>query len=385
MLPHWKHTQRIIVLAVVALLLCHAALAEETATQLAGSKSLGKLWAFLATSSFAAGLIFLFIAATVTAYVARKIRDRCLKTFQRYQVTVEMKDGTWLHGRLGVERTGMEFTYMPEVPQHMHDPDESSYLLFQNEYPRMYLLLRYHDYLSEKERSSREAEGLRAFQRRLMWRVRRKIRNAFASFKDAFLEALNMVIGRIKGGTGAGASVIGTQQRYVSQAGTSTISYLAENSFDPLLERLIGKRVIVESLKSPTEIHRFEGKFIEYSGDFLMLLDVQHTSQWSCACVDDGVEIRCRNILLARSGGSVRVTNPNAFSVTVELLASPAAEDGAPASPPVKVSEETIGPDGSAEFQAAELAGQVLLRMTTLRMADVIIPRAIGLVRHKAE
>jgi len=374
-----------IIAIVLAVLLCHAALAQETAPELAGSKSLGRIWTFLATSSFAAGLVFLFIAATVTAYVARKIRDRCLKAFQRYQVTVEMKDGTWLHGRLGVERTGMEFTYMPEVPQHMHDPDESSYLLFQNEYPRMYLLMRYHDYLSEKERSSREAEGLRAFQRKLMWRIRRKIRNAFASFKDAFLEALNMVIGRIKGGTGAGAAVVGTQQRYVSQVGTSTISYLAENSFDPLFERLIGKRVIAEVLRSPTDIHRLEGKFIEYSGDFIVLLDVQHTSQWSCECVGDGAGIRCRNVLFARTGGIVRVTNPNTFGVTVELLASAAAEDGAPASPPARVSQEIIGPEGSAEFQVAQLAGQVLFRMTTVRMADVIIPRSIGVIRHKAE
>jgi len=377
------------------LLLSHLASAGDAAPAAPAAaapppKGFDKVWYFLATSSFAAGLIFLFAAAIVTAYVARLIRDRCLKTFRGYPVTIEMKDGSVRTGSMDVERTGMELLYMPAVPQDLATPHEASYLLFHSEYPKIYLLIRYLDCLTDNEKQTRLAHGILVFEQKFFRRLKRKIRNAFAALKDAFVEALTMVIGRMKGGQGTGATVIGAQQRYVSQAGGVAIGYVAENSFDPLLEKQIRRKMIVEVAKSPAEILRFEGVFVEYSADFIQFKDVVYRSQWSVDAPCDGGEFRKQNVTFTRSGATVKIANPNPYELALKIIPAPTDSDqpppssppGAAAKPPV---EMTIPPGSTTEIPLESAAANAKLSFSSARMADIIVPRAIGLVRSKAE
>ena len=376
---------RIAAAAFLLLVAAHVALAQDAAAPAAAPpKGLDKVWYFLATSSFAAGLIFLFLATITTVYVSRLIRDRCLKAFRGYQVSVELKDGLLLHGRFDVERSGMEFVYTSSIP-YRGIADEASFLLYSSEYPRIYLLMRYLDYLSEKEKTAREEHGLLAFRRKFSWRAKLRVRNAFASVKDAMGEALNMIIGRIKGGTGAGAAVVSAQQRYVQQVGTTAIGYLGENSFDPLLEKQIGRKMIVEVMKAPGDFRTIEGTFIEYSGDFIELLDVCYKTEWTAPLPADGAEAWVRNVKLARKGATVIINNPNHYPMDAEMeVRLPSPQPDAPAPPPQRT-RARLEPEGTVELALSSNATQAMLKFSSTRMADVIVPRAIGLVRHKSE
>ena len=381
-----KHICKLLCSAAIVLviLVCQFVWAGEAAAPAAAApKGLDKIWYFLATSSFAAGLIFLFVATVVTVYVSRLIRDRCLKAFRGYQVSVELKDGLLLHGRLDVERSGMEFVYTSSIP-YRGAASEASYVLYSSEYPRVYLLMRYLDYLSEKEKVSRQERGLLAFRRKFSWRAKRKIRNAFASFKDAIGEAMNMIIGRIKGGAGAGAAVVGAQQRYVQQVGATAIGYLGDNSFDPLLEKQIGRKMIVEVMKAPGDFRKLEGTFIEYSGDFIELLDVTYKTDWTAPLPADGAEAWVRNVKLARKGSTAIIDNPNDYAMDVQMEVQLPPQGDAPAPAPQR-SQAHIERESSVELTFDPAASQVALKFSTVRMADIIVPRSVGLVRHKSE
>ena len=398
--------------ALSALLAGGIAMADESGP--AQPEGFDKLWYILASSSFAAGIIFLFLAAIVTAYIAKIIRDRCLRAFRGFPATVELKDDTRRFGRLDVERTGLEFVYMPDIRQEIPPGvNEASYLLFSSEYQRIYLLLRFLDQLSPKEQTARTSYRLRIFNRKLFWRARRKIRNVFAALKDAFLEAMNMVIGRMKGGAGAGSQVLGAQQRYVSQIGGTAIGYLGENSFDPLLEKQIGRRMIVEVFKTPVDLRRFEGTFTEYSGEFLLFTESSYATSWSVECPADGAELRSRGIVIGRAGSTFNIANSNPYEITVSLMPTPSAAPApagappvpaaapvphpgappAPAAAPVRppvpelkpLAEVKIAPQETGELALKPANVRLVLRISSVRRADVIIPRAIGWVRSKAE
>src|SRR5205814_9587343 len=119
---------------------------------------------FLAQSSPTASTIFyltllvIFVSAIVTTILAKWARDKCLKFFRGYRVTLERFRGQALWGELKVFSSGIEVIY-----DHPHvDPQgrkKTSYLFYQVELDQQVLsLFRVEQQLSDRQREHRRRQ-----------------------------------------------------------------------------------------------------------------------------------------------------------------------------------------------------------------------------------
>ena len=184
------------------------------------------------------GVIF-FLSLT-GAYLRTKTRDRCLKSWEGFHVTLERANGKLVWGELHVVSTGMEFVYTDTVQDERHL--ESSYLLYANEYADIQALYRYVAQLTDKTRQLRTRDINSSFHPSPARRFRRGAQNFLGTATDSLNEVFGLVLGRAQKSGG----------RYIAADGTSSIKSLSGkvlgqvgSIYDPLLERYIGSRVVI--------------------------------------------------------------------------------------------------------------------------------------------
>ncbi len=240
-------------------------------------------------------LISVVVVATVATFLSRRSRDKCLKLFSNDIVTLEMTGAKTVWGRLRVEITGLEFVYAsPHKDEDGHV--ETSFILYKPEYANMLALICYVDTLDEKG-TERRARTLRStYHPGVFKRLGRRILNVFNTLRDSVMEGADLLIGRAKKSTGIG-TVLTSQDKYVSQLKSQIISGTG-TAFEPLLERHIGKRVVVEMLRDG-DILEYEGVLSDYTADFLGLMDVSFS-----LTKDD--QPRCSDIVVPRKISVVR-------------------------------------------------------------------------------
>ena len=217
-------------------------------------------------------IIFIVLATVVAAFVRRRSRDKCLKDFSETIVTLEQTTGKTIWGELNVENTGLEFIY-PEKHEDKEGHDETSYILYKYEYPNIAALIRFHDQLGESKKRKREKELERTYHPGLLRRLKRKIQNAFKTVRDSVMEVLNMLISQAKKASPAGA-VLTSQDKYVSQMKQELMGSVG-TSFEPLLERYIGHKVVLE-LARGDKIFEYCGVLKEYTAEFIEIMDVNY-------------------------------------------------------------------------------------------------------------
>ena len=200
-------------------------------------------------------IIFIVLATAVAAFIRKRSRDKCLKDFSMDMVTLEETSGKTIWGRLRVENTGLEFVY-PTKHEDEQGHDETSYILYKYEYPNLAALIRYHDQLSERNKKERDKELKRTYHPSVLRRLKRKIANVFKTVRDSVMEVVNLLISQAKKATPAGA-VLSSQDKYVSQMKQELVESVG-TSYEPLLERYIGNKVVLELVKGDN--------IIEYCG-----------------------------------------------------------------------------------------------------------------------
>lgn len=220
-------------------------------------------------------IIFIVLATAIAAFIRRRSRDKCLKDFAQNMVTLEETSGKTIWGKLRVENTGLEFVYKTkhEDEQGHH---ETSYILYKYEYPNMAVLVRYHDELSERNKKAREKELKRTYHPTLLRRLKRKIANVFKTVRDSVMEVINLLISMAKKATPAGA-VLTSQDKYVSQMKQELMGSVG-TSYEPLLERYIGNRVVLELIRGDT-VFEYCGVLKEYTADFIEVMDVDYEAK----------------------------------------------------------------------------------------------------------
>jgi len=217
-------------------------------------------------------IIFIVLATVVAAFIRRRSRDKCLKDFAQNIITLEETAGKIIWGKLNVENTGLEFVY-PAKHKDKDGHDETSLLLYKHEYPNIAALIRFHDELSENNKKQREEELARTYHPGLMRRVKRKIQNVFKTVRDSVMEVVNLLISQAKKATPAGG-VLSSQDKYVSRMKQELMGS-AGTSFEPLLERYIGNKVVLELLKGD-KIFEYCGVLKEYTAEFVEIMDVDY-------------------------------------------------------------------------------------------------------------
>ncbi len=220
-------------------------------------------------------IIFIILATAVGAFIRRRSRDKCLKDFSKNMVTLEDTSGKTIWGKLRVENTGLEFVYKTkhEDQQGHH---ETSYILYKYEYPNIAVLIRYLDELSERNKKERQKKLKKTYHPTLLRRLKRKTANIFKTIRDSVMEVVNLLISQAKKATPAGA-VLSSQDKYVSQMKQELMGSIG-TSYEPLLERYIGKRVVLELIKGD-KIFEYCGVLKEYTVEFIEVMDVNYKAK----------------------------------------------------------------------------------------------------------
>jgi hypothetical protein len=217
-------------------------------------------------------IVFIIMAAGLGAFIRKRSRDKCLRDFENNMVTLENTAGKIIWGKLRVENTGLEFVY----PQKQKDKDgheEASYILYKYEYPNIGAVIRFHDELSERNKKAREKELKRTYHPGPWRREKRRIMNVFRTVRDSVVEIVNLLISQAKKATPAG-KVLTSQDKYVSQMKQELMGSVGA-SFEPLLERYIGHKVVLEMIKGD-KIFEYCGVLKEYTAEFVEIMNVNY-------------------------------------------------------------------------------------------------------------
>jgi len=140
------------------------------------------------------GLIFL--VTLVGAYIRSRIKDRCLKDFVGFHVTIEREDGKLIWGIMSLESTGLELSYTDTFQDERHV--ESSYVLYGSEYQGVQAIYRYADKLSAWGRKKRDRDIRSAFHPNMFRRLARSTRNFFSTATDSLQEVINVLLGQFQ-------------------------------------------------------------------------------------------------------------------------------------------------------------------------------------------
>lgn len=370
-------------------------------------------------SGFLVTLGIIFLMALFGSHLRSRHRDRCLRGFDGYHVTVEKKNGQIIWGEMHLESTGIELEYPTDVQDQAHI--ETSYLLYKSEYGDLQAIYRYADELTPGDRRRRERDLRRSFHPGLVRILARKLRNFVSTATDSLSEAITLITGQARKPAVRYLSEKG--EAYLNKLGKDIIGYVG-TSFDPLLEEYVGAKVVVEVAEGDA-IYEHTGVLKEYSADFLEILDVFYPQVFSVhlgspesrdkltqniriahedgafkihnlgdmplllhkikcrgregeinAVIGPGDEIELQNLNLAeaRTEGS-----ENHLAVFFESL-SKAEEDAWEATPHDDVAEVLTG------LLCGEVGAEnVEFDFKVIRVLDMIVPREHALIRHKAE
>lgn len=217
-------------------------------------------------------IIFIVLATAVGAFVRKRSRDKCLRDFTANMVTLEETSGKTIWGKLRVENTGLEFVY-PEKHKDEQGHDEVSYILYKYEYPNIGAVIRFHDELNEQNKKAREKELKRTYHPGSWRRLKRRMLNVLRTVRDSVVEVVNLLISQAKKATPAG-KMLTSQDKYVSQMKQELMGSVG-TSFEPLLERYIGHKVVLELIKGD-KIFEHCGVLKEYTAEFIEIMDVNY-------------------------------------------------------------------------------------------------------------
>jgi len=315
-------------------------------------------------------IFVILITSLVGFYVNSRVRDRCLRDFDGYAVTIEHVSGTVVWGRLRTYSAGLEAIY--EAAHHDREGHvENSYILYDNELSGLQAIYRFHDDQSPRNQRRRERDIRRTHRPSIFRRARRILRNILSTFRDAIVQTANVLLGRRAQQSPQNAML--SQYQQLTSSGAQLLGGTIGNAYEPILEHYIGQYVVVEIARGDT-LGKEYGILKEYSAKYVELLNVKVEVPLEAyrARLAEGEDAE---IEVTQGEGFVRVTNPLARTLLVEAVVRDGNER------PVEV------PVPSGESVEIELTGEkvgqaIELRIGVRRLADLIVPRTRGLVRH---
>jgi len=245
--------------------------------------------------TFAITVISIIVCAFVATLIKGRSRDKCLMNFAGDIVNLEQADGKIIWGKLIVENTGMEFIY-PRAHKNKDGYKEASFILYRAEYPTIQALIRYHNDLDEQRKKEREKELEKTYHPTFIRRFKRKLLNLFKTVRDSAMELINMFIAQAKRRAPGGA-LLASQDKYVSKIKGEVMGSIG-TAFEPLLERHIGAKVVLEMNKGDKK-YEYTGVLKDYTAQYLELMDVDYK-------ISEESASKKADIVVSRQNGFVR-------------------------------------------------------------------------------
>jgi hypothetical protein len=230
-------------------------------------------WQVLVEGSFGLTVLFIFLAAIVAVLVGQLKKDKCLKLVHDYHISYLSTTGKAIWGNLIVCSKGLEVVFdAPYLTRR--GIYKSSALLYEADLVNCLAICRSVDALTEQEKRNRDRQIRSRFRPGFVRRMGRSLRNMLNTLRDAFSKALSALIGQLSR-TPSGA-ILTTQKAGVEQIG-QTLLGAAANAYEPLLERHIGRPVVVQ-LASPADPQKrvidLPGFLVDYTEKYLAVFNV---------------------------------------------------------------------------------------------------------------
>lgn len=316
-------------------------------------------------------LIVLVVGALLGGYFKGRDRDRVLKDFAGYHVTLETLDGHLVWGNMRLHSTGIELIYRSDVQDEYHI--ETTYILYKDQFPQIQAIYRYLDEIGGDQSERRQREWHKTFHPGFWHRFQRHSRNFLNTVSDSLSQAIGILVGYAQTST---KRISAGSDQYLSKVSQSIIGYVG-TKYDPLLERYVGTKVVVEVTEGET-VYEHIGVLKDYTADYLEVLDVQYPKQ---AVLEMDQEEECReeeNIRVERHGDNLHVTNIGEASLLLERLRI---------GDQVKILNAVLDKDDEVDLHLPPDTGEsaVAIDAKVVRQLDWILPRAHALIRHKAE
>ena len=321
---------------------------------------------------FIATVALIFALSLAAAVVRRLAKDKCLKLMHDHHVTYLPETGPIIWGDMHVRSHGFEIIFdSPFV--NSRELAKTGCLIYEDEAPNAVAICRTIHGLTKEELRDREKQIARSVHPGLLRRLRRVMANSLNVVRDAIVNALGLVIGRFAG-AGIG-SAVKAQSGQVTEFGSTLVGMVA-NAYEPLLERHIGKPVILEVLypkDAPFSSSEFPGYLVEYNQTFIALLSPDDASQERIeAEVDETTELEGCAIELSKGHVSVVCTGEDAIVVKQLVLDSREMDMAA-----------ALLPGQRLTFHRPSV-GRVRLSAERTRHLDLVVPRSRARVRFSS-
>jgi len=300
----------------------------------AAEKKMSGMLEFLLENPFAIGLTLLFLAAVVGAFVAARKRDRCLKRFRNFPVTIEEQSGRTIWGRLKVFSKGLELEFERSAGAEgaaPGGPAKNSFLLYESEVARILAIRRFADGLPGRDAARRRRQAERLADPTLASRIGRWMRNIVNTFRDAIVQALGMSVQQAA--KARPSPVLATGGGQIAGIGATIVGATA-NAYEPMLEQYIGKPVILE-LVNPADAEKrvveYHGYLGEYSTQFVLLVDARRQAEAKAPGAEGKAQASAKAEEVTAGGGDAARSEEGLFDLIVPRSCGRVRHASAPA------------------------------------------------------
>ena len=244
----------------------------------------GSIWNRILLGVFVVIAVFVFHGI---AYLVRLFRkDRLQKTLMNKYVVFHMKNGHRYHGTMRIDLKGAEII-SEESRQRGQAP---SYIFGRNELlDNIGAYIRYHDIMNEREKRERAWDHERLLNPPLSQRIVRRIRNMFVELGGAMQNAMNMIGHSIKSATkpvtrqlqriDTAATEMGGEGQTMSELKKleeeAKGDFMAEESYERIIERLVGTRVKFRIAKVERANGEYMGLLKDYNKNHMSFMTVK--------------------------------------------------------------------------------------------------------------
>ncbi|MFC1483185.1 hypothetical protein ACFL56_02880 [Candidatus Margulisiibacteriota bacterium] len=315
-----------------------------------------------------AGILFSAITMIISKFQAK---DKCMKDFNKFHVTIELKSGKTFWGELAVYSTGLEVKYR-EAHQDTDGHTEHSNILYNDELVDILMMYRNHDDLTEENQKRRLKDIKKTYKPGMFRRLRRKIRNWISILQDSVMNSVSLV---------AQKTAPNLQSQF-SDLSNKIVTH-AGNSFDPILERYIGKKVILEYYKKGENDelikHELPGILKHYTDKYVEILDVHYPTKLRLPIeVEREQKVEKEKIEVELKGMVCKVKNKYPIPIYIK---SAKGENY------FQDLDSTIGSDATTQFNIdiTPIPAKVDIEFEIVKSIDLVIPRAHSEIRHAGE
>lgn len=220
-------------------------------------------------------IFLVFLTALIGSFMQRRKRDKVLGELQGFHAVARMQNDERIWGRMEVYPNGLELVYAQPFQNHRGNL-AASYIFFRDSLEHLQSLYRFHSELTPENQRRRQKEIQRTHSPGVIRIMLRKTQNFFNTFRDAINESMGMLLTRMKGTSSM--SLFRTQDDRLKKISAEALGAVG-NAYDPILERYIGKPVVVEVAKSSGEKEEYAGLLREYSQAWLSIFDCRIREQ----------------------------------------------------------------------------------------------------------